>query len=530
MTTLAEHMIVSGAENRPPMLDKSMYNSWQSRMLLYIKGKKNGRMTLESIENGPLVYPTIEENGVIRPKKYAKLTKQEQLQDDCDVQAINIILQGLPLDVYSLVNHCKAAKEIRDKVNLLMQGTKLSYQERESSPSEYKLYAYLSQHKGHANEARLLRKRYLNPLALVANHQTQTNSSSIHNNSHQLTPLNHTPLSVPQNAYHTPLISQQPQAEFPQIDSGLAVPSFLPGDDPIACLNKAMAFISTVMASRLLFNKFKGDRVRVLLGEGHMAKQCTKPKRPSNYAWFKEKMLFVQAQESGQVLDEEKLAFLADLRVADVQVTQTTIQLNVAFQTYDLDAYDSDYDDISLAKGVLMANLSSYGSAVFSEVTQHDTYQNDNMLNQSVQETQNFEQSLIDYVPDNEITSDSNIISYEQYLQETQNAIVQDTNSSAQQDAMIMSVFEQMSNQVTNCNKIDLENKLVNESLTAELERYKEHVKTFEERLNVDLISREIVIDSQIDDMIRNRNALKQEIDSLKQTLSKQIKEKESLL
>nr|GEU98658.1 retrovirus-related Pol polyprotein from transposon TNT 1-94 [Tanacetum cinerariifolium] len=63
-------------------------------------GKKNGRMMLESIENGPLVYPTIEENGVIRPKKYAQLTKQEKLQDDCDVQEINIILQveeGVPV-------------------------------------------------------------------------------------------------------------------------------------------------------------------------------------------------------------------------------------------------------------------------------------------------------------------------------------------------------------------------------------------------------------------------------------------------
>ncbi|GJZ85979.1 hypothetical protein Tco_0657589 [Tanacetum coccineum] len=113
------------------MLDKSMHNVWQSRMLLYIKGKKNGRMMLESIENGPLVYPTIEENGVIRPKKYAELTEQENFQDDCDVQAINIILQGLSPDVYSFVNHCQMAKEIWDIVNLLMQDTELSYQERE---------------------------------------------------------------------------------------------------------------------------------------------------------------------------------------------------------------------------------------------------------------------------------------------------------------------------------------------------------------------------------------------------------------
>ncbi|GJR98214.1 hypothetical protein Tco_0270388 [Tanacetum coccineum] len=93
MTTLAEHMVVVGADNRPPMLDKSMHNSWQSRMWLYIKGKKNGRMMLESIKNGPLVYLTIEENSQIHEKKYAELTEQEKFQDDCDVQENNIVLQ-----------------------------------------------------------------------------------------------------------------------------------------------------------------------------------------------------------------------------------------------------------------------------------------------------------------------------------------------------------------------------------------------------------------------------------------------------
>ncbi|GKF60280.1 hypothetical protein Tco_0177066, partial [Tanacetum coccineum] len=45
--------------------------------------------------------------------------------------ATNIILQGLPPDVYAIVNHHKGAKEIWDKVKLLMQGTKLSLQEKE---------------------------------------------------------------------------------------------------------------------------------------------------------------------------------------------------------------------------------------------------------------------------------------------------------------------------------------------------------------------------------------------------------------
>ncbi|GKE82151.1 hypothetical protein Tco_1552151, partial [Tanacetum coccineum] len=191
----------------------------------------------------------------------------------------------------------------------------------------YQLYAYLSQHEGHANEARLLRERYPDPLALVANYHTQshyahTTSSTQYQHPFQ-TQLNHTTLTVPQNACDTPLISQQPQAEFPQLDSGLVVPSFLPEHLPIQ--ETKLPF----KMAGLLFNKFKGDRVvRGLL---------------------------------------EQLAFLANLGVADGQDTQTTITHNASFQTDDLDAYDSDYDDISSAKAILMANLSSYSSDVLSE-------------------------------------------------------------------------------------------------------------------------------------------------------------------
>ncbi|GKF14022.1 hypothetical protein Tco_0055484, partial [Tanacetum coccineum] len=60
----------------------------------------------------------------------------------------------------------------------------------------------------------------------------------------------HPPPSVPENAYHSPSISQQPPVEFPQLDSELAALVFLLGDDPIACINKALTFMSTVVASR----------------------------------------------------------------------------------------------------------------------------------------------------------------------------------------------------------------------------------------------------------------------------------------
>ncbi|GKF75084.1 hypothetical protein Tco_0224528, partial [Tanacetum coccineum] len=91
---------------------------------------------LDSIDNGPLVYPTVEENRQTRPMKYSKLIKAQQLQDDCDVQKTNIILHGLPPDVYALFNHQEAAKDIWDIVKMLMKGTELSYQERKDNKTK----------------------------------------------------------------------------------------------------------------------------------------------------------------------------------------------------------------------------------------------------------------------------------------------------------------------------------------------------------------------------------------------------------
>ncbi|GKC75372.1 hypothetical protein Tco_1126146 [Tanacetum coccineum] len=155
-------------------------------------------------------------------------------------------------------------------------------------------------------------------------------------------------------------------------------------------------------------NKFKGDKGK---GEGHMARQCTQPKQPRNAAWYKDKAMFAEAQEARQILDEKQLAFLVDPVVLDGQAVQTIIPNNATFQTEDLDTYDSDGDDISNAKAVLMANISNYSSDVISEVPNSKTYLND-MENQSVHAMQDFEQTLVVDVTNNEITSDSNIIPY----------------------------------------------------------------------------------------------------------------------
>nr|GEX44980.1 copia protein [Tanacetum cinerariifolium] len=91
-----ELYMLNRADNRPPILEKDMYDSWKSRMELYMLNRPNGRMILESVEHGPLIWPTVEVKGVTRLKKYSELSAAEAIQADSDVKATNIILQGLP--------------------------------------------------------------------------------------------------------------------------------------------------------------------------------------------------------------------------------------------------------------------------------------------------------------------------------------------------------------------------------------------------------------------------------------------------
>ncbi|GJZ86027.1 hypothetical protein Tco_0657637 [Tanacetum coccineum] len=100
-------------------------------MELYMQNREHERVILESVKHDPLIWPMIEENRVTKTKKYVELSATEKIQADCDLKATNIILQGLPSDVYSLVNHHRVAKDLWERVQLLMQGTSLTKQEIE---------------------------------------------------------------------------------------------------------------------------------------------------------------------------------------------------------------------------------------------------------------------------------------------------------------------------------------------------------------------------------------------------------------
>nr|GEZ74312.1 hypothetical protein [Tanacetum cinerariifolium] len=402
MTTLADKAILSGAENRLPILEKHMYDSCKNIMELYMMNRQYGQMIFESVQNGPLIWPMIEENG-------------------------------LPPEVYTLVSNHKVAKELWVRIQLLMQGTSLTKQEIECKlydefdkfaykkgetlrdfylifslllndmniynvkvgqfqvntkflntlPPEWskfmtdvklvrdlhttnidQLHAYLGQHEFHVNEARLMHERNSDPLALVATHQMTQYPYQTHQYSYNMVHL---------------IINLQPhQAEFPQLDSGLTVPMFKKGDNPIDAINHMMSFLSPVVTScypttnnqlrnssnprqqatindeRVTLQPVQGRQIsfatgttrfytprasgsnsgkqRTVIcnnckGEGHMSKQCTKPKQKQDDSWFKDKVLL------------------------------TVITHNDSYQADDLDAYDFDCDEINTTKVALMVNL-----------------------------------------------------------------------------------------------------------------------------------------------------------------------------
>ncbi|GKA41410.1 hypothetical protein Tco_0734003 [Tanacetum coccineum] len=267
-------MVVSMKAGNPAIA----YIKQAPEMELYMMNRQTGRMILESIENGPLIWPSIEENEVTRPEKYSGVICYEAIQADSFGITTNVD----------------------------------------------QLHAYLQQHERHANEVRLMHERNPDPLALVA--------------SHQLTDVTDVKLNS---------------------------------------------------------------------------------KRKRDDSWFKDKVLLVQAQATGQILHEEELAFLVDLGIPKAQATQTVITQNTAYQADDLDAYDSDCDELNTAKVALMANLSLYGSDALAEVHNYD-----NMINQAVQVMPYSDLSNVVNHSETEITSDSNIIPYSQYVTESQQADV----------------------------------------------------------------------------------------------------------
>ncbi|GJS80297.1 hypothetical protein Tco_0730178 [Tanacetum coccineum] len=312
MSSNSDDIQAAGSDTRPPMLDRTDYESWSQRIWLYCRGKENGIYILQSIDHGPFelgttrdTLGTTPEGGVLlgpeRPRTYDDLNDNDKKRFDADVRATNIVLQGLPKDIYKLINHNIEAKAIWDNVKMLLAGSELTKEDRESqlydeferfkmlpgeNINEYygrlnqqremketnheQLYAYLKQHEKHAAQDRLIIEK--------------------------ITPTTNDPLAFVSNV--------QPYAQLSHVQS------------------KQHPSSSTPLQS------------------------------PHNSDFFKDKMLLMQAQENGAVLDEEKLLFLAgdqtntfDAYADDQPVKDLAQNDDNIFQADECDAFDSDVDD-----------------------------------------------------------------------------------------------------------------------------------------------------------------------------------------
>ncbi|GJX42833.1 hypothetical protein Tco_0257823 [Tanacetum coccineum] len=328
--------------------------------------------------------------------------------------------------------------------------------------------------------------------------------------------------STTPSSTHVPPVTYQPHfANNIQLDSGLS-----PTDNLIENLTNTLALLTQSYKTYLpqTNNQLKtssNTRNQATVQDDRVVVQNVQD-------YFKDKMLLMQAQENGMVLDEEQLLFLSgghdtavDEDVNKLPVQDLTLNVDNVFPTDECDAFDSDVYEAPTTQTIFMANLSSadpvydeagpsYDSDILSEVHEYDNYQDAVYEHNDAHEMHHDVQPNCVVDSNTDYTSNSNMIPYDQYVKDNTEPVT----------AQSVSANEH--------------NKVVNASLTTELATYKEQVELYERRAKFELTKREQKIEEQLRIVITYRNIkeenLKKDLHSVKMQLNSTINHNKSMV
>ncbi|GKB11405.1 hypothetical protein Tco_0845328 [Tanacetum coccineum] len=334
MANLLEDIQCAGSNTRPPMLDRTDFASWKQRIRLYCRGKENRVNILKSIDEGPFQIGTFRETlaegdegalhlGPERPRVYSDLSPEDKDMYNANIRATYILFQGLPKDIYSLINHYTDAKDIWDNVKILLEGLELTKEDRESQL--YDDFKHFCQHKGETIHDYYVRfAKLINDMCNInmTMSRMQLNSKFVNN-------------MLPEWGRFITAV---------KLNRGLR-------DSNYDQLNQAIVQDGTAGYGEALN--------RVGNANPGQARQV--------------KCYNCNAQENGVALDEEQLLFLTggqdnavDEDVDEQPVQDLTLNVDNVFQADDCDAFDSDVDEEPTTKTMFMANL-SYADPVYDE-------------------------------------------------------------------------------------------------------------------------------------------------------------------
>ncbi|GKB49420.1 hypothetical protein Tco_0900173 [Tanacetum coccineum] len=531
MANLSKNIQCVGSDTRPPMLDRTDFASWQQRIRLYCRGKENGVNILKSIDEGPFQMGTFQETlaggtegalhlGPERPRVYSELSPKDKERFNANIRASNILLQGLPKNIYTLINYYTDAKDIWDNVKMLLEGSELTKEDQESQL--YDDFEHFRQNKGETIHDYYVRfAKLINDMRNIkmTMSRMQLNSKFVNN---MLPEWGRFITAVKLNkglreSNYDQLYAYLKQHEAHANENKMMLDRFTQHTmDPLALMSNGRQ------------NRGQGNNARGAGATGYGGAQnrvgnANPGQARQNSEYFKDKMLLMQAQENGVALDEEQLLFIA----AD-----------------DCNAFDSNVDEAPTVHTMFIANLSSadpvydeagpsYDSDILSEVHDHDHYQD--VVCEHHEEHEMHDDVQPNYVVDSHAnyTSDSNMIPYDQYVKDNAVPVVQSNVSSVLNDAYMM-IFNDMHEPHAQSASDTTRNTVVDNSLTAKLATYKEQVKLYERRARFELTEREQKIDEQLRIVITDRNIkeenLKKELHSVKMQLASTINHNKSMV